>query len=120
MGFEPGKLRRLNNLAKVYPGAPIGTLATLAGISSADIGNYTTDDVGTRATNANFGNFTKTQNTEVQSPNSQQENVTGFGTAGSQFAFQGVTLPPADETEASALKLPAKSRRKPEEILIPS
>ena len=100
MGFEPGKLRRLNNLAKVYPGAPIGTLATLAGISSSDIGNYTTDGVGTRATNANFGNFTKTQNTEVQSPNSQQTNVTGFqggGTIASQ-AFDGVrtqTTPPA-------------------------
>ena len=83
MGFDPGKLRRINNLAKLYPRAPIGTLATLAGISPTDLGNYTTDEVGTRATNANFGNFTKTQNTEVQSTNTPRD------TPGSGTAFQG-------------------------------
>ena len=101
-GFEPGKLRRLNNLAKVYPKAPIGTLATLAGISSADIGNYTTDDVGTRATNANFGNFTQTQNTEVQSPNSQVDNtnVVGFQGGGTDVASAFDGRVEVDETAA--------------------
>ena len=101
-GFEPGKLRRLNNLAKVYPKAPIGTLATLAGISSSDIGNYTTDDVGTRATNANFGNFTQTQNTEVQSPNSQvnNTNVTGFQGGGTNIASAFDGRVEVDETAA--------------------
>ena len=66
-GFDPAKAARMNQLAQLYPNAPIGTLATLARVSVSDLGNYTTDSVGTRAANANFGRVTSetSQNVHV-------------------------------------------------------
>ena len=55
MAYSQAKADRMNQLAQQYPKAPIGTLATLARIPVSELGNYTTDSVGTRASNANFG-----------------------------------------------------------------
>jgi hypothetical protein len=82
-GYDPKKAARMNQLAQIYPKAPLGTLATLANISVSDLGNYTTDSVGTRAANANFGRVTSETSQNVQSNN------TARNTPGSGTAFQG-------------------------------
>ena len=82
-GFDPAKAARMNQLAQLYPNAPIGTLATLARVSVSDLGNYTTDSVGTRAANANFGRVTSETSQNVQSAD------TARNTPGSGTAFQG-------------------------------
>jgi hypothetical protein len=82
-GFDPAKAARMNQLAQLYPNAPIGTLATLARVSVSDLGNYTTDSVGTRAANANFGRVTSETSQNVQSTD------TARNTPGSGTAFQG-------------------------------
>ena len=99
-GFDPAKAAAMNALAEQYPNAPLGTLAILANIPTNELGNYTNDSVGTRASNANFGRVTSEESQNVQSPVSQQNNANAIGSAGSQDAFRGVTLPPVDETEA--------------------
>ena len=82
-GFDPAKARRMNQLALQYPRAPLGTLATLANIPLSELGNYTTDSVGTRAANANFGRVTSAESQNVQSEDTPR-NTPGSGTA-----FQG-------------------------------
>ena len=82
-GFDPAKAARMNALAQQYPKAPIGTLATLARIPVSELGNYTTDSVGTRASNANFGRVTSEASQNVQSTD------TARNTPGSGTAFQG-------------------------------
>ena len=82
-GFDPAKAARMNALAQQYPKAPIGTLATLARIPVSELGNYTTDSVGTRASNANFGRVTSEESQNVQSTD------TARNTPGSGTAFQG-------------------------------
>ena len=100
-GFDPAKARRMNQLALQYPRAPLGTLATLANIPLSELGNYTTDSVGTRAGNANFGRVTSAESQNVQSTDTPR-NPPGSGTA-----FQGGGTDAAsafdnrvDETEA--------------------
>ena len=83
MAFSQAKADRMNQLAQLYPKAPIGTLATLANIPANEIGNYTTDSVGTRAVNANFGRVTSEASQNVQSTD------TARNTPGSGTAFQG-------------------------------
>ena len=82
-GYDPAKAARMNALAQQYPRAPIGTLATLANIPASDLGNYTNDSVGTRASNANFGRVTSETSQTVQSTD------TARNTPGSGTAFQG-------------------------------
>ena len=82
-GFDPKKAARMNALAQQYPKAPLGTLATLADIPLSELGNYTTDSVGTRAINANFGRVTSEASQNVQSTDTPR-NPPGSGTA-----FQG-------------------------------
>tara|TARA_B100001057_G_scaffold178193_1_gene178993 strand:+ start:19938 stop:22334 length:2397 start_codon:yes stop_codon:yes gene_type:complete len=74
-GFDPAKAARMNQLAQQYPKAPIGTLATLARIPVSDLGNYTTDSVGTRASNANFGRVTSEQSQNVQSTDAPTDSI---------------------------------------------
>ena len=83
MAYSQAKADRMNQLAQQYPGAPIGTLATLARIPVSELGNYTTDSVGTRASNANFGRVTSEQSQNTQSTD------TARNTPGSGTAFQG-------------------------------
>ena len=83
MAFSQAKADRMNQLAQLYPKAPIGTLATLANIPVSELGNYTTDSVGTRAVNANFGRVTSEASQNVQSTD------TARNTPGSGTAFQG-------------------------------
>jgi len=83
MAFSQAKADRMNQLAQLYPRAPISTLATLADVPVSELGNYTTDTLSTPGLNANFGRVTKTQSTEVQSNNTPR-NTPGSGTA-----FQG-------------------------------
>jgi len=82
-GYDPAKAARMNQLAQQYPKAPLGTLATLANIPVSDLGNYTNDSVGTRASNANFGRVTSEESQNVQSTD------TARNTPGSGTAFQG-------------------------------
>ncbi len=83
MAYSQAKADRMNQLAQQYPKAPIGTLATLARIPVSELGNYTTDSVGTRASNANFGRVTSEQSQNTQSTD------TARNTPGSGTAFQG-------------------------------
>src|SRR5210317_1647809 len=84
MAFSQAKADRMNQLAQQYPRAPIGTLATLANIPASEISNYTTDSVGTRAVNANFGRVTSVASTEVQATNTPRT------TPGSGSAFSDI------------------------------
>jgi hypothetical protein len=83
MAYSQAKADRMNQLAQQYPKAPIGTLATLANIPVSELGNYTTDSVGTRASNANFGRVTSEESQNIQSTD------TARNTPGSGTAFQG-------------------------------
>lgn len=83
MAYSQAKADRMNQLAQQYPKAPLGTLATLANIPVSELGNYTTDSVGTRAANANFGRVTSEASQNVQSTD------TARNTPGSGTAFQG-------------------------------
>ena len=110
-GYDPAKAARMNALAQQYPGAPISTLATLAKVSVSDLGNYTTDTVGTRGANANFGRVTSEASQTVQltdtprnSPNSGSA-FTGGGTIASQ-AF-------GDRTPAPVASPPVPTPRPP-------
>ncbi len=83
MAYSQAKADRMNQLAQQYPKAPIGTLATLARIPVSELGNYTTDSVGTRASNANFGRVTSQESQNTQSTD------TARNTPGSGTEFQG-------------------------------
>jgi hypothetical protein len=86
-GYDPAKAARMNALAQQYPKADLGVLADLARIDRGDLGNYTTDSVGTRAVNANFGRVTSEASQTVQSTDTPRNS------AGSGSAFAGNTLP---------------------------
>ena len=87
-GYDPAKAARMNQLAQQYPNASLSTLATLARVSVSDLGNYTNDSVGTRASNANFGRVTSESSQGVQST------TTPRNTVGSGSAFAGNDIPP--------------------------
>jgi len=95
-GYDPAKAARMNALAQQYPNATLSTLATLARVSVSDLGNYTNDSVGTRASNANFGRVTSEQSQNPQSSN------TARNSAGSGSAFAGNDLPPATVSSVSS------------------
>jgi len=95
-GFDPAKAARMNQLAQQYPNATLSTLATLARVPVSDLGNYTNDSVGTRASNANFGRVTSESSQGVQSSN------TARNTVGSGSAFTGTELPPTNATAISS------------------
>lgn len=95
-GYDPKKAARMNALAQQYPKAPIGTLATLANIPASELGNYTTDSVGTRAANSNFGRVTSEKSQNVQSEDTPRT------TPGSGSAFTGTTTPPPTVTSPSS------------------
>jgi hypothetical protein len=86
-GYDPAKAARMNALAQQYPKADLGVLADLARIDRGDLGNYTTDSVGTRAVNANFGRVTSEASQTVQSTDTPRNS------AGSGSAFAGNTIP---------------------------
>ena len=86
-GYDPAKAARMNALAQQYPKADLGVLADLARIDRDQLGNYTTDSVGTRAVNANFGRVTSEASQTVQSTDTPRNS------AGSGSAFAGNTLP---------------------------
>ena len=86
-GYDPAKAARMNALAQQYPKADLGVLADLARIDRSDLGNYTTDSVGTRAVNANFGRVTSKASQTVQSTDTPRNS------AGSGSAFAGNTIP---------------------------
>ena len=94
-GYDPAKAARMNQLAQQFPNATLSTLATLARVSVSDLGNYTNDSVGTRASNANFGRVTSEESQNVQSSNTAPRinPVTGR-------AFVAPTPTPVDETAA--------------------
>src|SRR6056300_1284566 len=91
MAFSQAKADRMNQLAQQYPRAPIGTLATLANIPASEIGNYTTDSVGTRAVNANFGRVTSEASQNVQSQDTPR-NTPGSGSAFTGTPAQSPTV----------------------------
>lgn len=95
-GYDPAKAARMNALAQQYPNATLSTLATLARVSVSDLGNYTNDSVGTRASNANFGRVTSEQSQNTQSSNTPRNS------AGSGSAFAGNDLPPATVSSVSS------------------
>ena len=86
-GYDPAKAARMNALAQQYPKADLGVLADLARIDRDQLGNYTTDSVGTRAVNANFGRVTSEASQTVQSTDTPRNS------AGSGSAFAGNTIP---------------------------
>ena len=94
-GYDPAKAARMNALAQVYPNATLSTLATLARVSVSDLGNYTNDSVGTRASNVNFSRVTSETSQNVQSSNTAPRinPVTGR-------AFVAPVPTPVDETAA--------------------
>jgi hypothetical protein len=96
MAFSQAKADRMNQLAQQYPRAPLGTLASLANIPVSELGNYTTDSVGTRASNANFGRVTSEESQNVQSTK------TARNTVGSGSAFTGTDLPPTNVSSVSS------------------
>ena len=95
-GYDPAKAARMNQLAQQYPNASLSTLATLARVSVSDLGNYTNDSVGTRASNANFGRVTSESSQGVQST------TTPRNSAGSGSAFAGNDIPPTTVTSISS------------------
>ena len=95
-GYDPAKAARMNALAQQYPNASLSTLATLARVSVSDLGNYTNDSVGTKASNANFGRVTSEQSQNTQSTN------TARNSAGSGSAFAGNDLPPTTVSSVSS------------------
>ena len=95
-GYDPKKAARMNALAQQYPKAPLGTLFTLANIPASEQGNYTTDSVGTRAANSNFGRVTSEKSQNVQSEDTPRT------TPGSGSAFTGTTTPPPTVTAPSS------------------
>ena len=95
-GYDPAKAARMNALAQQYPNASLSTLATLARVSVSDLGNYTNDSVGTKASNANFGRVTSEQSQNTQSTNSARNS------AGSGSAFAGNDLPPTTVSSVSS------------------
>jgi len=95
-GYDPKKAARMNALAQQYPKAPLGTLFDLANIPSSEYGNYTTDSVGTRAANANFGRVTSERSQNVQSTDTPRT------TPGSGSAFTGTTTPTPTVTSPSS------------------
>jgi len=95
-GYDPAKAARMNALAQQYPNASLSTLATLARVSVSDLGNYTNDSVGTKASNANFGRVTSEQSQNTQSTN------TARNSAGSGSAFAGNDLPTTTVSSVSS------------------
>ena len=95
-GYDPKKAARMNALAQQYPKAPLGTLFTLANIPASEQGNYTTDSVGTRAANSNFGRVTSEKSQNVQSEDTPRT------TPGSGSAFTGTTTPTPTVTSPSS------------------
>ena len=95
-GYDPAKAARMNQLAQQYPNATLSTLATLARVPVSDLGNYTNDSVGTRASNANFGRVTSESSQGVQSTK------TARNTVGSGSAFTGTELPPTNVSSVSS------------------
>ncbi len=95
-GYDPAKAARMNALAQQYPNASLSTLATLARVSVSDLGNYTSDSVGTKASNANFGRVTSESSQGVQSTDTPRNTV------GSGSAFAGNDLPPTTVTSISS------------------
>ena len=95
-GYDPKKAARMNALAQQYPKAPLGTLFTLANIPASEQGNYTTDSVGTRAANSNFGRVTSEKSQNVQSEDTPRT------TPGSGSAFTGTTTPSPTVTSPSS------------------
>ena len=75
MAFSQTKADRMNQLAQQYPGAPLSTLATLARVPVSELGNYTNDSVGTRASNVNFGRVTSENSQNVQSANTARTGI---------------------------------------------
>ena len=75
MAFEQTKADRMNQLAQQYPGATLSTLATLARVPVSELGNYTNDSVGTRASNVNFGRVTSEQSQNTQSANTPRTGI---------------------------------------------
>lgn len=74
-GYDPAKAARMNQLAQQYPGAPLSTLATLARVPVSDLGNYTNDSVGTRASNSDFGRVTSETSQNVQSTKQPTDSI---------------------------------------------
>ena len=74
-GYDPAKAARMNALAQQYPGASLSTLATLANVAPSDVGNYSNDTVGTRASNTNFGRVTSEESQTVQSANTPRTGI---------------------------------------------
>jgi hypothetical protein len=95
-GYDPAKAARMNQLAQQYPNASLSTLATLARVSVSDLGNYTNDSVGTRASNANFGRVTSEESQNTQSSNTPRNTV------GSGSAFAGNDIPPSNVSSVSS------------------
>ena len=95
-GYDPAKAARMNQLAQQFPNATLSTLATLARVPVSDLGNYTNDSVGTRASNANFGRVTSEESQNVQSTK------TARNTVGSGSAFTGTDLPPTNVSSVSS------------------
>ena len=90
-GYDPKKAARMNQLAQQYPKAPLGTLFNLANIPSSEYGNYTTDSVGTRAANSNFGRVTSEASQNVQSQDTPR-NTPGSGSAFTGTPAQSPTV----------------------------